>query len=115
MAQQVERGELLGRDAVGGEPASDESSISQVLSSASTARDVAAAGLLISCARPAASVPSVMSDSRWRAVASIDRAVRYSPWMKWPPKGNQRSIRSRSAPAGTLSTRADVATRPVAR
>ena len=60
-------------------------------SSASTARVAAAAGLLISCASPAASVPSVTSASRCRAVDSMVRAVRYRPSMRCPPNGNHAS------------------------
>jgi hypothetical protein len=53
----------------------DETSVSDAVWSASTARVAADAGLLISWARPAASVPRVTRDSRWRAVDSIERAV----------------------------------------
>ena len=89
-AQRVERGELLGRDLVTGQPGQARTaSVWQASSSASTAREAAAAGLLTSCAKPAASVPRVTRDSRCRAVASMDRAVRYSPWMRCLPNGNQ--------------------------
>ena len=56
--------------------------------SASTARVAADAGLLISCASPAASVPSATSASRCRAVDSMRRAVCTSPSMKCTPNGN---------------------------
>ncbi len=60
----------------------EESSAWQAVSKPSTARVAADAGLLISWARPAASVPKVTRDSRCRAVDSIDRAVWYSPAMR---------------------------------
>ena len=47
----------------------------QASSMAWTLRVAAAAGLFSSCARPAASVPRVTRESRWRAVDSIERAV----------------------------------------
>ena len=67
----------------------DDRSTWQASSSASAAREAAAAGLLISCAKPAASVPRVTRDSRCRAVASMDRAVRESPRIRCLPNGNQ--------------------------
>ena len=54
---------------------SEASSDEQTASRASTERVAAAAGLLSSCARPAASVPSVTSDCRCRTVDSMLRAV----------------------------------------
>ena len=72
-AQRVERGELGGRDLVAGEPAERREQRLHAASSASTARVAAAAGLLISCARPAASVPSVTRDSAL-ARRRLDRA-----------------------------------------
>ncbi len=62
---------------------SDASSVSSSVSSESTARVAAAAGLLISCASPAESVPSVMSASRCRVLASMCRAVLKSPSTRW--------------------------------
>lgn len=98
--------------------ASDHREVSIVSDSVvrpSTARTVAAAGLLISWARPAASVPSVMSDSRWRTVASIVRAVPSTPSIRCPPRGNQASDSSRRAVTGTQSRRLGSAPTPVAR
>ena len=60
-------------------PTRDESKVVQVSSSASTARVAAAAGLLSSWARPAASVPSATRASRWRDIASIVRTVWKNP------------------------------------
>jgi hypothetical protein len=54
---------------------SADSNETQAVSRALTERAAAAAGLLISCASPAASVPSVIRASRCRAVDSIARAV----------------------------------------
>ena len=100
-----ERGELPGGDSSPASWAREESSVWHAVSRASTARAAAAAGLLISCARSAASLPSVTRDSRCRAVDSMDRAVLYSPSMRCLPSGNQSLSRSRSTPAGTRSTR----------
>ena len=61
---------------------------SAVSRSASTARSDAAAGLLISWARPAASVPRATSDSRWRAAASMLRTVWKTPTIRCLPNGN---------------------------
>ena len=85
-----ERSELPGRDIVTASRPREASKRLACVSRSSTARVAAAAGLLISCAKPAASVPSVTRDSRCRAVDSMVRAVRYSPWMRCPPNGNQR-------------------------
>jgi hypothetical protein len=93
----------------------EESSVWHAVSSASTARVVAAARLLISCARPAESVPRVTRESRCRAVDSMERAVRYKPSMRCLASGNQTLNRSRSTCAGTRSTRPSIAPRPVAR
>ena len=79
-AQRVERGELpRPRCSSWASRRRDESSIWHAVCRASTARAAAAAGLLISCARPAASVPRVTRDSRCRAVDSMDRAVLVQP------------------------------------
>ena len=84
---------------------SEDSSAVQVSWSASTARAAAAAGLLSSWARPAASVPSATSASRWRDSASMLRTVWKKPSIRWTPKGNQERTSSPSGPAGTLSIR----------
>ena len=86
-AQRVERDELLGGDRCSARGrASEDSRGSVVACSASTARVAAEAGLLISCARPADSVPRATSASRWRAVDSIRRTVLTSPSMKCTPE-----------------------------
>ena len=54
----------------------DNSSEPNSVSSPSTARLAAAAGLLISCAMPAANVPRVTRELRCLAVDSMERAVR---------------------------------------
>lgn len=54
----------------------EESSVWHSFSKATIARLAADAGLLISWAMPAASVPKVASESRCRAVDSTERAVR---------------------------------------
>ena len=106
-AQRVERGELRGRDLALGEPAERRRAASgRRSSSASTARVAAAAGLLISCASPAASVPErdqrlALPRGRLDACARCGRA----PRSRCPPNGNQASDSSRSASAGTRSTR----------
>ena len=64
------------------------SSEALVSSSAATARTAAAAGLLSSCANPAARRPRVTSESRWRAVASIRRAVPKMPLIRCTPRGS---------------------------
>ncbi len=84
---------------------SDASSPLQVASIASTARTVAAAGLLSSCARPAASPPSATSASRWRDIASMFRTVWKKPSIMWMPKGNHVRTSSPSDAAGTRSIR----------
>ena len=88
-AQRVERGELVRRDVLLRQPAQRGQQRLARCRRASTARVAAAAGLLISWARPAASVPRVTSASRCRAVDSIERAVRKRPSIRCAPNGNQ--------------------------
>ena len=82
--------------------------------SASTARVDAEAGLLISCASPAARVPSATSASRCRAVDSMLRTVWTSPLMRWTPNGNHDWAIVPSASAGTRSSRPEDTALPVA-
>jgi hypothetical protein len=91
---------------------SDESR--QVSCRASTARAVADAGLLISWARPAASVPRATSASRWVATASMFRTVWKKPATRWPASGNTERVQRPKSSAGTRNIRPDDAARPVA-
>ncbi len=84
-------------------------------SSESAARVAAAAGLFSSWASPAARVPRVMSELCSRAVDSIERAVWYSPPIRWAPNGNHAANSSRSDSAGRRKTRPGRLPRPVAR
>jgi hypothetical protein len=93
----------------------DDSRAAPASCSAPAARVAADAGLLISWANPAASVPSATSASRCRATDSMFRTVPTRPLMKWTPNGNQRSPSSRSTVAGTRSIRPAELARPVAR
>ena len=92
---------------------SDVNIVSVACSTMSTARAAADAGLLSSCASPAASVPSATSASRSRADASMRRTVWNSPSIMWMPNGNHSATSARSASAGTSRTRPGPAPRPV--
>ena len=72
---------------------------------ASTDRRMAAAGLLISWANPAASVPSATRDSRWRAVASMLRTVWNTPVIRCLLKGDHAPTSRASSAAGTTKHR----------
>jgi hypothetical protein len=61
------------------------------------------------------SVPSAMSDSRWRDNASTIRTVWKKPWIMWRLKGNHARTKSPSAWAGTRRTRPGSVARAVAR
>ena len=74
-AQRVEGDELVRRDPLPASCGARRTRRRSLCWSASTDRVAAEAGLLISWASPAARVPSVTSDSRWRALRSMRRAV----------------------------------------
>ena len=95
--------------------ARDAISVSHVSCRASTARALADAGLLSSWARPAASVPSAISASRWRDSESIIRTVWKKPSIRCTPNGNQARVSSPSTVEGTRNIRPSLAPRPVAR
>ena len=100
-AQRVERDELVRGDRRRPRAGRARTAASsQRRSSASTARVAAAAGLLISCASPAARVPRATSASRCRVTASKLRAVRNRPSMRCAPNGNQALDQSRRAGGG---------------
>ena len=78
---------------------SDAKTSSLACCSAPTERTAAEAGLLISCASPAASVPRATRASRWRALCSMRRAVPISPRSRWTAKGNHSSPKRASSDA----------------
>ena len=75
-------------------------------SSALTERRIAAAGLFSSWARPAASVPSPASFSRWRRVASMARSRLITVRMIPSAASGPMDSRSRTASYGMRSTSA---------
>ena len=99
---------------VSARPLSDARISLHACRSASTARNEAAAGLLISWASPAASVPSATSDSRWRAAASMTRTVWNTPVIRCLPNGNHSPTRRLSSGEGRRNILQSAAARAVA-